>query len=200
MIRYRRFSLFIRRFRHQEEGAAIVEFALVFPLAGLLIFAIMELGLIFYTTSTVNTIGHQAARFAKTGYDYSEGKSYSIAKGTDAAFNGAGGADHYSVDANGNVTMRGREGYIREWLKTKGDALLDPQKLTLNTKVYSSMTQAGKVARPAPGSKPYDMGGAGNAVAYEIAYQWNVLCPLLYPFFGTTHTIKTVSIIQNEAF
>lgn len=200
MVRIRNFRCLMRRFRRQEEGAAIIEFALVLPMAALLLFAIVELGIIFYVTSTVNTIGHQAARFAKTGYDYSEGKSYAIASGSDAAFAGSSGAEHYSVDAHGNVTMRGREGYIREWLKTKGDALLDPQKLTLNTKVYASMTQAGKGNTARPGSAPYDMGGTGNAVAYEIAYKWDVLCPLLYPFFGTSYTIKTVSIIQNEAF
>lgn len=200
MLYFTSFRRVIRQLRRQEEGATIVEFALVFPLAALLLFAIVELGLIFYTTSTVNMIGHQATRFAKTGYDYSGGQSYAIARGSDAAFDGQSGAEHYSVDRRGNITMRGREGYIREWLKTKGEALLDPQKLTLNTRTYASMSQAANNGTPIRQSQTYDMGGAGNAVAYEIAYQWNVLCPLLYPFFGTTHTIKTVSIIQNEAY
>ncbi|GEM_PF-6361789 len=186
-----------RNLLHNNEGVTLIEFAIVIPTFLLLLMSAIELGLIHYASSTVDVLGSQVSRYSKTGYDYSGGQTYNYASGEDSAFDGQTGGNHFTMDADGNVQMRGREGFIREWLKDNGNAILDPEKLTLETRIFEDMSQA-KFNGDA--DKPYSMGAGGQAVAYTVKYEWDILTPLLMPFFGTTHYIQSTAVSQNELF
>jgi Flp pilus assembly protein TadG len=57
----------LRRFRRNRRGSAAVEFALVAPVFLALLFAIIEVALMFYATQVLETITQDAARYVLTG-------------------------------------------------------------------------------------------------------------------------------------
>lgn len=189
--------MLIRQLRKSETGGAIIEYALVFPVFIFMLFSIIELGLIAYADALIDTLGTQVSRWAKTGYDYSEGQSYTFQGGAQEGFAPGTQGDHYSVDAGGTVIMNGREGFLREWLRGTTKSFLNPEKLLLSTQIYDSLEAAGFNGVEAT---PYDVGQGMDAVAFTVSYQWDVFSPLLYPFLGTTTTLSSVVIMQNEAF
>jgi hypothetical protein len=54
----------MRRFRHEHRGQALVEFALVFPIAMLVIFSIIVMGLYIFYQQQLTNVAREAARFA----------------------------------------------------------------------------------------------------------------------------------------
>ena len=52
-----------RRFLHNEEGAAVVEFALVMPILALIIFGIIDFGRAFYTVNNIISAVREGARY-----------------------------------------------------------------------------------------------------------------------------------------
>lgn len=57
----------LRRFRRNRDGSAAVEFALVAPLFFALLFAIIETGLVFFASQTLETATQDVARLVLTG-------------------------------------------------------------------------------------------------------------------------------------
>jgi hypothetical protein len=62
---------FKKIFRHKE-GTAMIEFAILAPIFFLLLFAMVEFGLILFVSSTVSTVVNQAGRLGMTGGSYSD--------------------------------------------------------------------------------------------------------------------------------
>ena len=52
-----------RRFLHNEDGAAVVEFALVMPILALIIFGIIDFGRAFYTVNNIISAVREGARY-----------------------------------------------------------------------------------------------------------------------------------------
>ena len=52
-----------RKFIHNEEGAAVVEFALVMPILALIIFGIIDFGRAFYTVNNIISAVREGARY-----------------------------------------------------------------------------------------------------------------------------------------
>jgi Flp pilus assembly pilin Flp len=52
-----------RKFLHNEEGAAVVEFALVMPILALIIFGIIDFGRAFYTVNNIISAVREGARY-----------------------------------------------------------------------------------------------------------------------------------------
>ncbi len=186
----------IATLRKSETGSAIIEYALVFPVFIFLLFSIIELSLIGYADSLMDTLGTQVSRWAKTGYDYSGGQTYSFQGSANEGFTPGSSGDYYSVDEGGNVVMNGREGFLREFLRGTAGRFLNPDKLLLTTKVYDQIEGASGAAD----ATPYNVGQGMDAVAYTVSYEWDVYSPLLYPFLGTSTILTSTVIIQNEAF
>ena len=186
------------RLRRNQQGGAIIEYAVVFPVFLMVFFSILELGLIAYADALMDTLSTQVARWAKTGYDYSEGSTYSF-EGTDnEGWTPNTSTDYYSVDNDGNVIMDGREGWLREWLRGTAGRFLDPKKLTISSKLYASMSDIG--SNNYTQGTPYQMGEGMEAMVYTVSYDWSVMSPILFVFFGETTKLSTSVVVMNEAF
>jgi Flp pilus assembly protein TadG len=57
----------LRRFRRNHRGSAVVEFALVAPIFFGLLFAIIELALVFFASQVLETVTQDSARMIMTG-------------------------------------------------------------------------------------------------------------------------------------
>jgi Flp pilus assembly protein TadG len=57
----------LRRFRRNRRGSAVVEFALVAPVFFALLFAIIELALVFFASQVLETVTQDSARMIMTG-------------------------------------------------------------------------------------------------------------------------------------
>jgi len=57
----------LRRFRRNHRGSAVVEFALVAPIFFGLLFAIIELALVFFASQVLETVTQDSARLVQTG-------------------------------------------------------------------------------------------------------------------------------------
>ncbi|UPJ50743.1 pilus assembly protein [Bradyrhizobium sp. 200] len=57
----------LRRFRRNRKGAAAVEFALVAPIFFAVLFAIIELALVFFASQILETVTQDSARLIMTG-------------------------------------------------------------------------------------------------------------------------------------
>jgi Flp pilus assembly protein TadG len=57
----------LRRFRRNRRGSAVVEFALVAPIFFGLLFAIIELAMVFYASQVLETVTQDSARQIMTG-------------------------------------------------------------------------------------------------------------------------------------
>jgi Flp pilus assembly protein TadG len=57
----------LRRFRRHRRGSAAVEFALVAPVFFALLFAIIEVALMFFATQVLETVTQASARYVMTG-------------------------------------------------------------------------------------------------------------------------------------
>ncbi|QPF84230.1 pilus assembly protein [Bradyrhizobium genosp. L] len=72
----------LRRFRRHRRGSAAVEFALIAPLFFALLFAIIEVGMIFFASQVLETVTQDSARMIMTGqaqsasYTQAQFKSY----------------------------------------------------------------------------------------------------------------------------
>jgi len=68
----------LRRFRRNRRGSAAVEFALVAPIFFAVLFAIIELALVFFATQILETVTQDTARLIMTGQ--AQGASFTQAQ------------------------------------------------------------------------------------------------------------------------
>src|SRR6201996_5081310 len=60
-------KILLRRLRRHPRGSAAVEFALVAPVFFALLFAIIEVALMFFATQVLETVTQASARYVMTG-------------------------------------------------------------------------------------------------------------------------------------
>lgn len=185
----------LRRFISEQSGAHAIEMAIVAPTLFLPILGGLEFGLIMYSSSLLDTITAQAARYGKTGFDYGDGTNKSFASNSNEGFASGSSDSHYSVDSNGNVTMRSREAFIRDYIRNTGSALLKPENITVSTRFYTTVNLVGLGMQ----GTPYNAGGSSDIVLYTVRYDWPILTPLMY-FIGTNgkFPITSTMVVKNE--
>jgi len=66
----------LRRFRRNRRGSAAVEFALVAPIFFAVLFAIIELALVFFASQILETVTQDSARLIMTGQAQAQGASF----------------------------------------------------------------------------------------------------------------------------
>lgn len=110
----RRFDRLLLRFKRSQDGVAIVEFALIATPFFMLLAAILETALMFWTSQTLEEAVAQASRSLLTG------QSQSLYKG--------------SATANAAA--------FRDAICGRAPALIDCSKLTIDVRSYSSFSSA----------------------------------------------------------
>lgn len=135
--------------------------------------------------------------------------------------------------ATNNTARLGKTGYVAAGstrteqiianIKARTSGLLDPNKITITTQVYSGFPQVGQ---PEPcitqspcsgaagvnfqdingnGTWDADMGAvgqgnAGDVVVYVANYPWPIFTPVIRTLVGNTFTISSRTVVKNEPF
>ncbi len=162
-----------KRLRKQKDGATAVEFALVAPIFFLLMMGIVEFSLIMFASSVVENATTMAARYGITGDNYSAPDAFQQ-----------------------NTAGLSREAFIESAIKDLSSGLLDPEKVDITHKTFSSL---GSGAQTSSGA----YGDGGDTVLYTVTYAWPIFTPLFGEFFADgdgNFTITSAVLVANEEF
>jgi TadE-like protein len=174
-----------------QNGAAMVEFALVAPLFIALLCAIMEFSGIMFVQAILEGSAREASRYGLTGFTSGgvsredqikaivEDNTYGIIDMDDLQFEplvyenfGDIGQPEPFTDENGNTVWDNDEPYT----DINGNGTWDPD-----------MGAAG-------------LGGPGAVVVYRMSYDWDIMIPLFWPFFGNSIQLQSNIAVRNEPF
>lgn len=136
----------LRRFRRSRRGSVAVEFALVAPVFFALLFAIIEVAIVFFADQVLETIAENSARMVMTGqaqnaaYTQAQFKTY-VCGQIPALFN----CNNVYVDVESYPAFAN---------------------VTLNSHIDGSGNFVNNMQ--------YSPGGAGNIVVVRLFYQWQL--------------------------
>lgn len=160
-----------------RSGSAAVEFAFIAPVFFLLMFAIMEVGIIYFAQSTLQHSAEDVARLVRTGQVQSGGI-------TQAAIRARVCSDIAPLipcDSNLNVDV--------ESFSNFGSVAFSPP-LDANGNLN--------------GLNGFQVGTACNVVLVRLFYAWTVFTPVLTPFLvnmsNSKHLLYSASAFRNEPF
>jgi Flp pilus assembly protein TadG len=175
-------------------GATTIEYAMILPIMIWLAFGTLEFSVAYYSSSVLEGAVTFSSRLAKTGYSETD------------------------------TTGQSREDMIREMIAAQASTLMDPDKVTIETRVYGNL---GNINQPEPyidgnSNNSYDsgesysdingnglwdtdmgsagVGGADDIVVYIVTYPWQVMTPFLRETIGTDGiiTLQTSVVVKNE--
>jgi len=166
--------------RWRKEGAsgnALVEFAMIAPIFFLLMFSIMEIGIIFFAQSTLQHATEIVARLIRTGQV--QGQSLTQTQVRQIICNNAAPL----IPCNGNLYVD-----VRAFTNFGGVVFTPP------------LDGNGNVS----GMNTFQPGVACNVVLVRSFYTWPVFTPVLTPFLknmaGNKHLIYSASTFRNEPY
>ena len=163
--------------RMDRSGSAIVEFALIAPVFFLLIFAIMEVGIIFFAQSTLQTAANDIARLVRTGQ----------------AQNGAMTQTQIQNRVCTDIApLMGCDQNLR----------VDVESFTnFGGESFSAPLNASGNFNP---DNAYSPGSSCNVVLVRVYYAWPVFTPILTPFLSNMtsnrHLLYAAASFRNEPF
>jgi Flp pilus assembly protein TadG len=164
-----------RRLAHREDGAAAVEFALVAAPFLALMFAILETGLVFFASQTLETVASDSARLIMTGQSQAMSQT---------AFNTAVCAKIYAMFDCSSMMLD-----VKTYSSFAG----------VNTSL--PIDQNGKVD---PTSFTFQQGGPGDIVVMRLMYPWPVWMSLLgfslSNMTGNQRLLMATVAFRNEPF
>lgn len=174
--RVRRFAA---RFARGRRGAAAVEFALVSIPFFALLFGIIEIGLIFFVSTTLENATNEAAREIRTGQLQTAGgataSSFKTLVCNQLAWLSANCTSNLSIDVRTFASFQN---------------INQPSPIT-----NGSINQANLL---------FQMGGPGDIVLVRSFYQWTVLAPLLdqigTPLSGGQTLLTATAAFRNEPY
>jgi Flp pilus assembly protein TadG len=186
----------LRRFACSGEGAAMIEFAMVFPIMLLITFGIMETGMFMFSQVTLEAGLKQASR-------------YGITSQTPGTFDPA---LLPLVPAKFKIHNDPREEQIGYILNQFTSDLINLDNADIHTKTYGSfiLIRDGEPYNDSNGNGQYDtgepfqdiacphngvrdgpgsgaaesIGAAGAIVVYTVTYNWKVMTPFVGPLLG----------------
>jgi len=169
----------LRTFVRADSGAAAVELALVAMPFFALLFAIVELALIFLVSSSLENATEQAARTIRTGQFQNGGTTTAQAFKTEICNNfgwlQADCSTNLSVDVRTFATFQ---------------SVTAPQPVT--NKVFN------------PAALTFVPGGPGDIVVVRAYYQWPLIAPLMSQALETVNggknLITTTATFRNEPY
>jgi Flp pilus assembly protein TadG len=167
----------LSRFRRNENGATVVEFALVAAPFFALMFAIIETALLFFADQTLDTAVSSVARLIRTGQAQEAGMSADAFK--TAICDQMGGLLNCST---------GLKVDVRKYTDFDSISLATPVDADGNLKVTEN----------------YDAGQGGDIVVVRAYYEWPVFVPLLDSYLANmpdgTHLLVATAAFRNEPF
>ncbi|HLI65842.1 MAG TPA: TadE/TadG family type IV pilus assembly protein [Caulobacteraceae bacterium] len=177
---FRRARRLARRFGLGERGAAAVEFALVSIPFLALTFGIIEIGLIYFVSTTLENATFEAAREIRTG-------QLQIAGGATAA--------SFKTLICNQLT----------WLGSNCTNNLSVSVQTFSS--FQTVTQTSPITNgqmAAQNTLPFQTGGPGDIVMVQAFYQWTVIAPALdkigTPINGGQTLLTATSVFRNEPY
>lgn len=183
----------LRRFRHTENGASAVEFAIIAPVLLLLLFGIVEFSLIMMVHNVMEGATAISSRLGKTGYaapgvtrqqtiidaitsragTIIDPLKLTVSSTFYKQFDQIGDPEPY-IDANGNGSYTAGESYT----DVNGNGQWDADM----------------------GSSGY--GSANDIVVYTITYPWPISTPIMSDLLGSSgiYSITTHAVVKNEPY
>lgn len=159
--------------RRNEEGAAAVEFALILPVFLLFLLGIMEVSIMFFTTTVVDNAMLDAARLVRTGQAQTAGNAVTTFRNQVCA---SLGAVYDCNNLNMDVRAFGSFGTMNFVIEEDADG--DP--------VYV-----------------FNAGGASDAVLVRVIYDFNFNTPMIGNLMGgadNTVQMTAAAIFRTEPF
>jgi Flp pilus assembly protein TadG len=160
-----------------KSGSAVLEFALIAPVFFLLIFAIMEVGIIFFAQSTLQVGANDVARMVRTGQVQGQGLSQSQVRTRVCADIAP------LIPCDGNLYVD-----IEAFSSFGGVNFSQPLDTNKNMNPMNS----------------FQTGNACDVVLVRVFYAWNVFTPVLTPFLvnvnGNKHLLYSAAAFRNEPF
>lgn len=184
---------FHKKFSRNEDGSVFIEFAFIAPVLFLVMFAIVEYGLIMFATNVVENGTSNASRLGKTGYTEAgtsrQDLIHSMVKEASAGF----------LDTN-KVTINTK---VYQTL----DKIGDPEPYTDAN--HNGKYDVGETYSDINTNGQWDqdmgvagLGNAGDVVVYTVNYPWEVLTPILSSLIGAqgVYTITSTMVVRNEPY
>lgn len=169
---------FFRRFRCARKGATAVEFALIATPFFFLLFAIVEVTMVFFTSTALEHASSEIARKVRTGEFQSSGAS------SGDFVNQVCGEMTGLIACNGNVSVD-----IRTFTDFGNVTVNNPIDATGNLNT---------------GSFQFNPGNAGDIVLVRVFYNWQLNTPLIGSVFanlsGNRRLIVSSMAFRNEPF
>jgi Flp pilus assembly protein TadG len=167
----------LRRFRRHRRGSAIVEFALVAPVFFALLFAIIEMAMVFFAQQVLESMTEEAARMVLTGQPQNAGANAVLFKSNYVC-------NQISVLFSCNNVYFDVQSY--------------PQ--FSNIVINSQIDNNGCLVPPTN----YNPGGPGNIVVVRLFYQWPLLVTGLgfniSNVCGSKRLLAATAAFQNEPY
>jgi Flp pilus assembly protein TadG len=166
-----------RRFVREQDGATVVEFAIVVTPFLAMMFAILQTALVFFAGQTLETAGADSARLIMTGQAQTAGFNQSQFK-----------------DA---VCAR-----VRGVFNCAGGLYVDVKTYTAFANINNSQLPVDANGNLQASSFGYQPGGPGDIVVVRLIYQWPVYVPLLglADAAGSNRIIMSTIAFRNEPY
>jgi Flp pilus assembly pilin Flp len=184
-------SLFLRRLRGEQDGATVVEFALIFPVFLLAVFGGIETAIVIFISSSIEAAVLEASRYGITGgtvpgvsresrvLEIVEDKTYGLIDmglvDVDTlvyeSFDDIGQPEPFE-DANANGVYDEGEAFT----DVNGNGQWDPD--------------MGAVG----------LGGPSDVVVYRISYAWGIITPFMRGVMGDEVLHVSSVAVRNEPF
>jgi Flp pilus assembly protein TadG len=167
------------RMRAQSQsGSALLEFAFIAPVFFVLLFGIIEAGILFFSQSTLQFATNEVARLVRTGQV--QAQAMTQAQFRTRVCNAI--APLVSCDARLQIDVRAFNSFTAASFGNPLDA-----NGNLN-----------------PALNNYQPGGASDVVLVRVYYTWPVMTPVLTPFLvnmaGGSHLLSATAAFRNEPF
>jgi len=185
---------FLRQFLRDTRGTTIIEFAVVAPIFFLIIFAIIELGLLMFSQVALESATMQVSRSAAIcnkesggGADCAQAVRTLIAARTRGLIN----AENIRIQANPLAN---------------GGIPSNPELCLTNPPSTPAICPSGTMFDDRNGNGRYDgpgevtVGTAGQLVEIRVSYPWRTLIPMMDRIYGDDGVmlLSASTIIKNE--
>lgn len=161
-----------KNFARARDGITTIEFAIIVPTLLMLVMGIVEFSMIMFVNIAMESATTSTARLGATGYT-----------------------------APGSTQTQ----QIVQNVMNETAGLLNPNLITITAYAYNDLNQIPAtpptipVTNP-PTPPPQNFGGASQIVVYTVSYPWPITTPFFQLIFGSTYTITTRTVVQNEPY